>query len=59
MKECCEKIQHYGSHKDDHGNQDLHSSNAELLAKIKKEVALARKEYAIVEVKLRRFFGEE
>lgn len=58
MKECCEKIQHYGNGKDEAGNPDTHSSDAELLAKIKKEVALARKEYAIVEVKLRRFFND-
>ena len=31
----------------------------EALAKIKGELALVRKEYAIVEKKLRRFFGEE
>ncbi len=38
---------------------NLSISNDEALGKIKAELALVRKEYAIVEKKLRRFFGEE
>ena len=58
VQECCEKIQHYGNGKNEAGDPDAHSSDTERLANIKKEVALARREYAIVEAKLRKFFNE-
>lgn len=57
VKECCEKIQHYGQLKDENGDFGL--TDAEALQKIKQELALLRKEYAIVEKKLKKFFGEE
>ena len=58
VKDCCEKIQHYGALKDASGN-DSTMNDDEALVKIKEELTLVRKEYAIVEKKLRRFFGED
>jgi len=57
VKDCCEKIQHYGQLKDENGDFGL--TDSEALEKIKGELALVRKEYAIVEKKLKKFFGEE
>lgn len=59
IKDCCEKIQHYGHRNDEGGSPDNRTTESQFLAKIETEVALARQEYTVVEAKLRRFFGEE
>lgn len=56
VKDYCEKIQNYGDRKDDQGVNDIRSSDAELLRKIKTTVERLKLEYDYVEVKLKKFY---
>lgn len=56
VKDGCEKIQHWGSHKDESGNE-TNESEAELLKRIKDILPSIRGDCAAAEVKIRKFFG--
>ena len=57
VKDSCEKIQHYGSHKDETGTID-EPDDAKCLSRIKKTLATVKTEYAEVEKALRRFYND-
>lgn len=56
VKDACEKIQHFGQHKDESGN-DVDWSDKKLLDKTKTEFTITKKEYAEVEKRLKAFYG--
>lgn len=57
VKDSCEKIQHYGAHKDDAG-QDTPMGTEELLKKIKATVATVKVEYKEAERILKQFYHD-
>lgn len=57
VKDSCEKIQHYGLHKDETGTND-EPDDAKCLGRIKKTLDVVKVEYAEVEKVLRRFYHE-
>ena len=57
VKDSCEKIQHFGAHKDDTGTKDEPDSNL-CLQRIKDTLARLKIEYAEVEKNLRRFYRD-
>jgi osomolarity two-component system phosphorelay intermediate protein YPD1 len=57
VKDSCEKIQHYGAHKDETGTVD-EPDDAKCLSRIKKTLETVKTEYAEVEKALRRFYNE-
>lgn len=57
VKDSCEKIQHYGQHKDETGTIE-EPDDAKCLSRIKKTLDVVRVEYAEVEKVLRRFYHE-
>lgn len=57
VKDSCEKIQHYGQHKDETGTND-EPDDAKCLGRIKKTLDVVKVEYAEVEKVLRRFYHE-
>lgn len=57
VKDSCEKIQHYGQHKDETGTIE-EPDDAKCLGRIKKTLDVVRVEYAEVEKVLRRFYHE-
>ena len=57
MKDSCEKIQNYGSHKNAAG-ADWNADDDTLLNQIKATLAEVRVEYAEVERKLKRFYHD-
>ena len=57
MKDSCEKIQHYGAHKDDAG-QPSKMTDTVLLEKIKLTVATVKVEYKEAERVLKRFYHD-
>lgn len=57
VKDSCEKIQHYGQHKDETGTNE-EPDDAKCLGRIKKTLAVVKVEYAEVEKVLRRFYHE-
>lgn len=57
VKDSCEKIQHYGAHKDESGTVD-EMDDAKCLRRIKDALATVKVEYAEVEKMLRRFFHD-
>ncbi|EAW10477.1 Hpt domain-containing protein [Aspergillus clavatus NRRL 1] len=58
VKEHCEKIQHYGSGKDETGTADEPDEETSL-KNIKKTLTEVKKDYKEVEQVLRNFYGEE
>lgn len=57
VKDSCEKIQHYGQHKDETGTNE-EPDDAKCLGRIKKALDVVKVEYAEVEKVLRRFYHE-
>lgn len=57
VKDSCEKIQHYGQHKDETGTNE-EPDDAKCLGRIKKTLDVVKVEYAEVEKVLRRFYHE-
>ena len=57
VKDSCEKIQHYGAHKDETGTVD-EPDDAKCLSRIKKTLEAVKTEYAEVEKALRRFYND-
>ena len=55
IRDGCEKIQHYGAHKDDHG-EDSDDSDDQLISKIDKELVEVTAEYERCEVVLKNFY---
>lgn len=58
VKDSCEKIQHFGAHKDETGNEDL-PEDEKCLANCKETIAQAKTEFKEVEVALRKFYRDE
>ncbi|TKA72473.1 hypothetical protein B0A55_06689 [Friedmanniomyces simplex] len=58
VKDSCEKIQHFGAHKDASGIEDEPDDDT-CLKNCKTTIEQAKKEFAEVEVVLRRFYREE
>ncbi|KAL8866760.1 MAG: hypothetical protein Q9174_006101 [Haloplaca sp. 1 TL-2023] len=57
VKDACEKIQHYGAHKDESGNN--HVSDSDLcLERIKKTMIPLKRDYSEAETLLRRFYHD-
>ncbi|KAK6002411.1 hypothetical protein QM012_002049 [Aureobasidium pullulans] len=58
VKDHCEKIQHYGAHKDETGTRD--EPDAEVcLDNLKVSIAQAKKEFKVVERLLKRFYHDD
>lgn len=57
VKDSCEKIQHFGQHKDETGTVD-EPDDAKCLSRIQKTLDAVKIEYAEVEKVLRRFYHE-
>ncbi|KAI9104508.1 signal transduction histidine kinase [Phlyctochytrium arcticum] len=57
VKASCEKIQHYGNMKDEHGSGNI--SEEEALKRIKALLTQTKEEYREAEVYLKKFYGEE
>lgn len=57
VKDSCEKIQHFGQHKDETGTVE-EPDNAKCLSRIQKTLDAVKIEYAEVEKILRRFYHE-
>lgn len=58
VRDSCEKIQHFGAHKDETGTRE--EPNAEVcLSKCKATIAQAKEEFKEVEKALRRFYHDE
>ena len=58
VKDSCEKIQHFGAHKDETGTRD-EPSDDKCLEKLKATIAQAKEEFREVEKALRRFYHDE
>lgn len=57
VKDSCEKIQHFGSKKDETGTKDI--SEEEGLTKLKTTIEQAKKEFHDVEKVLKKFYNDE
>lgn len=57
VKDSCEKIQHYGAHKDETGTVD-EPDDEKCLSRIQTTLAAVKTEYAEVEKVLRRYYNE-
>ena len=57
VKDSCEKIQHFGAHKDETGTKDEPDST-KCLQRIKDTLAVVKVEYAEVEKVLKRFYHD-
>ncbi len=57
VKDSCEKIQHFGAHKDESGTVDVPDDDT-CLNRIKETLASLKVEYAEVEKALRRFYHD-
>lgn len=57
VKDSCEKIQHYGAHKDESGTID-EPDDSKSLQRTKETLAQVKKEYADVEKILKRVFRD-
>jgi HPt (histidine-containing phosphotransfer) domain-containing protein len=55
VRDCCEKIQHFGQMKDEAGTTD-EPDEAECLERIKETLAVVKEEYAEVEKVLKKFY---
>ena len=58
MKDSCEKLQHFGAHKDETGQYD-EPDDEKCLEKCKTTIEQAKREFAEVEVALKRFYRDE
>lgn len=58
VKDHCEKIQHYGAHKDETGTRDEPNDDV-CLDNLKVSIAQAKKEFKVVERLLKRFYHDE
>jgi len=58
VKDSCEKIQHFGAHKDASGMKD-EPDDDKCLKWCKETIEQAKKEFAEVEIALRRFYRDE
>lgn len=58
VKDSCEKIQHYGQNKDEHGTTD-ELDNDLCLEKIRETLVAVKEEYAEVEKVLRKFYADK
>ncbi|KAK3100976.1 Phosphorelay intermediate protein [Teratosphaeriaceae sp. CCFEE 6253] len=58
VKDSCEKIQNFGAHKDAAGTEEEPDEDV-CLANCKESIEQAKKEFADVEVALRRFYRDE
>ena len=57
VKDSCEKIQHFGAHKDESGTVEV-PEDAECLNRIKEIIASLKVEYAEVEKSLKHFYHD-
>jgi len=57
VRDSCEKIQHFGAHKDETGNNNEPDVNV-CLSRLKSEISAAQSSYHEVETELRKFYGE-
>lgn len=57
VKDSCEKIQHYGAHKDETGTID-EPDDTKCLDRIQETLDIVKTEYAEVEKELRRFYTD-
>lgn len=57
VKDSCEKIQHYGAHKDEAGNNAIPDSKL-CLDRIKTTMVALKHDYGEAEIILRRFYHE-
>lgn len=58
VKESCEKIQHYGAHKDETGTRDEPDDEV-CLKNLKAVIAQAKQEFKVVERQLRKFYHDD
>lgn len=58
VKDSCEKIQHFGAHKDETGTKDEPSDEV-CLERLKNIIEQAKKEFAEVERALRKFYHDD
>jgi len=58
VKDSCEKIQHFGAHKDETGTKD-EPDKEKCLKNCKDTIAQAKTEFKEVEIALRRFYHDE
>jgi HPt (histidine-containing phosphotransfer) domain-containing protein len=58
VKDHCEKIQHYGAHKDETGTRDEPDVDV-CIDNLKVSIAQAKKEFKVVERLLRRFYHDD
>jgi len=57
VRDSCEKIQHYGDHKDESGTVD-EPNDALLLSRLDKTIASAKREFTEVEKELKKFYSD-
>jgi len=57
VRDSCEKIQHFGAHKDETGNNNEPDESV-CLSRLKSEISSAESSYHEVETELRKFYGE-
>lgn len=58
MKDSCEKIQHFGAKKDETGTADVDDDDT-CLKNLKEEIKVAKREFAVVEGQLKRFYRDD
>lgn len=58
VKDSCEKIQHYGAHKDETGNNAVPDANL-CLERIRKIMPILKHDYSEAESILRRFYHDQ
>lgn len=58
VKDACEKIQHYGAHKDENGAPSAELNDDKCLNLIKEALGDAESEYEDVSKLLKKFYGE-
>ncbi|KAK5169966.1 signal transduction histidine kinase [Cryomyces antarcticus] len=57
VKDSCEKIQHFGAHKDETGTKEEPDDEV-CLSRLKTTIAQAKQEYAEVEIALKKFYHD-
>lgn len=58
VKDSCEKIQHFGAHKDESGSKEV-KDDKKCLDNCKTTIEQAKKEFKEVEIALRKFYHDE
>ena len=58
VKDCCEKIQHFGAHKDETGTREEPDTSV-CLMRLEKTIAQAKAEFNEAERKLRNFYHDQ